>query len=198
MNLTPYITSGVLELYVLDQLSAEERMGVERMVKMYPVLKKELLAIENALEKYATNNALKPSKKFEAKVVAVVNNLEKERTLDIENLPIINPFSNYKNWLPLAQAYLNITLTDGIFNKVLQQSDKVTQVLVVSEIDIPEEIHEGEHESFLILDGRCECIINGNSHLMGPGDFMAIPLLEPHDVKLKSKRVTAILQHLTV
>lgn len=198
MNLTPYINSGVLELYVLDQLSPEERKGVERMVKMYPLIKDELSAIENALEKYAMNNALKPSKKFEAKVVAVVDNLEKERTLNIENLPIINPFSNYKNWLPLAQEYLNITLTDGIFNKVLQQSDKVTQVLVVSEIDIPEEIHEGEHESFLILDGRCECIINGNSNLMGPGDFMAIPLLEPHDVKLKSKRVTAILQHLTV
>ena len=198
MNLTPYINSGILELYVLDELSAKERKGVERMVKLYPLLKDELAAIENALEKHALNNAVKPSERLALSIVSVVDNLEKERLLDIENLPIINPFSNYKNWLPLAQEYLNITLTDGIFSKVLQQSDKITQVLVVSEIDIPEEIHEGEHESFLILDGRCECIINGNSHLMGPGDFMAIPLLEPHDVKLKSKRVTAILQHLTV
>ena len=198
MNLTLYINSGILELYVLDQLSKEERKGVERMVKMYPILKHELVAIENGLEKYALNNAINPSEKLAAEIVEVVDNLEKERKLNIENLPIINPFSNYKNWLPLAQEYLDITLADGIFNKVLQHNDKITQVLVVSEIDIPEEIHEGEHESFLILDGRCECIISGTSRFMGPGDFMSIPLLEPHDVKLKSKRVTAILQHLKV
>ena len=194
----PYIANGILELYVLDLLSPNEKLGVERMLKVYPELKQEILAIENALEQYANANAIQPSKKLENEILEIVENLTIEQDISFTQLPFINQYSNYLNWMPLVEQVKPVQLIDGIFNKVLQHNNQITQVLVVSEIDIPEEIHEDEHESFLILDGNCECIVNGKSRLMGPGDFMAIPLYEPHDVILKSKQVTAILQRVKV
>lgn len=198
MNLQPYIANGILELYVLDLLSPNEKLGVERMLKVYPELKQEILAIENALEQYANANAIQPSKKLENEILEIVENLTIEQDISFTQLPFINQYSNYLNWMPLVEQVKPVQLIDGIFNKVLQHNNQITQVLVVSEIDIPEEIHEDEHESFLILDGNCECIVNGKSRLMGPGDFMAIPLYDPHDVILKSKQVTAILQRVKV
>lgn len=198
MNLQPYIASGILELYVLDLLSPAEKIGVERMLKVYPILKEEVLAIESALENYAHINAIQPSKKLEKEIAEIVNNLAIEQHISFEQLPRINEYSNYLNWLPLIDQIKPNKIDGGIFNKVLQHNEQITQVLVVSEIDIPEEVHEDEHESFLILEGNCECIVSGKSRLMGPGDFMAIPLYEPHDVIVKSKQVTAILQRVKI
>lgn len=198
MNLQPYIASGILELYVLDLLSQDEKIGVERMLKVYPILKEEVLSIENALENYAQANAIKPSKKLEKEIIEIVTNLAIEQDISFEQLPKINEYSNYHNWLPLINQIKPNEIDGGIFTKVLKYNDEISQVLVVSEINIPEEIHDDELESFLILEGNCECIISGKSRFMGPGDFMAIPLYEPHDVIVKSKQVTAILQRVKV
>ena len=198
MNLQPYIASGILELYVLDLLSQAEKIGVERMLKVYPILREEVLAIESALENYARINAIPPSKKLEKEITEIVNNLSIEQHISFEQLPRINEYSNYLNWLPLIEPIKPNKIDDGIFNKVLQHKEQITQVLVVSEINIPEEIHDDELESFLILEGNCECIVSGKSRFMGPGDFMAIPLYEPHDVIVKSKQVIAILQRVKI
>ncbi len=53
MELSSYINSGVLELYVLDRLSPDERREVERYAEQYPQVRQELTEIEVALEKYA-------------------------------------------------------------------------------------------------------------------------------------------------
>ena len=198
MNLQPYIASGILELYVLDLLSQAEKIGVERMLKVYPILREEVLAIETDLENYAHINAIPPSKKLEKEITEIVNNLSIEQHISFEQLPRINEYSNYLNWLPLIEPIKPNKIDDGIFNKVLQHNEQITQVLVVSEINIPEEIHDDELESFLILEGYCECIVSGKSRFMGPGDFMAIPLYEPHDVIVKSKQVIAILQRVKI
>ena len=198
MDLKPYIESGILELYVLDQLSAQERVGVERMLKVYEALQKEVLAIEIALENLAMANAIKPSAKVKGNVVNAIKKLKKTKPLALSNLPIIDEHTDYLAWLPLANDYKKAELADGVFTKMLQHSEKIVQMLIISETDVPEEIHEDEHESFLILEGQCNCIINGKSRLMGPGDFMAIPLHEPHNVVLVTPKVTAILQRLKV
>ena len=195
MDLKPYIDSGILELYVLDQLSVQKRRGVERMLKVYAALREEVLAIEITLENFALANAVIPSVKMRGKIVNAIKKIEQTTSLDLNGLPLIDEHADFKAWLQLAEQFKPARLVEGIFNKVLQHTDSIMQVLVVSEIGIPEEIHTDEQESFLILQGKCECVINGKSRLMGPGDYMSIPLHEPHHVLLKSKRVTAILQH---
>ena len=53
MDLTAYINSGVLELYVLDRLSPDERRRVEAYAAEYPEVRAEIEQIELGLERYA-------------------------------------------------------------------------------------------------------------------------------------------------
>ena len=56
MDIQAYINSGVLELYVLDRLSPDERRQVETYAERYPEVRQEIEEIELALEKYAVLN----------------------------------------------------------------------------------------------------------------------------------------------
>lgn len=75
-----YIESGILELYVLGQLSAQECNEVEAMAAKHPEVKAEITAIELAMEAYAFENAINPSSNVEAKILAEIgsNPIEKE------------------------------------------------------------------------------------------------------------------------
>lgn len=61
-----YIESGILELYVLGELSTQEQHEVEAMAAKYPEVKAEITAIELAMEKYAMHNAIEPSAELES------------------------------------------------------------------------------------------------------------------------------------
>lgn len=63
-----YIESGILELYVLGQLSVQEQSEVQNMASTYPEVKQEMEAIEIAMEHYAVQNAVKPTFGLENKI----------------------------------------------------------------------------------------------------------------------------------
>ena len=60
MNIKEYISSGVVESYVLGLLTAQERFEFEQYCEAYPELKAARNAFELAIEKQAMENALKP------------------------------------------------------------------------------------------------------------------------------------------
>ncbi|MES2418403.1 MAG: anti-sigma factor [Bacteroidota bacterium] len=72
-ELKAYIESGILELYVLGQLNAQEQAEVEAMATKHPEIKQEMEAIEIAMEKYAQQHAIKPSAVVEEKILAQIN-----------------------------------------------------------------------------------------------------------------------------
>lgn len=53
MNIQEYIASGILESYIIGEVSAEEAAQVEKMAADHPEVKAELDKIELALEQYA-------------------------------------------------------------------------------------------------------------------------------------------------
>lgn len=53
MDVRAYIESGILEQYVLGQLSQEERLVVEQNAALYPDIREEINQIELALEHFA-------------------------------------------------------------------------------------------------------------------------------------------------
>lgn len=59
-NIKEYIESGILEQYVLGDLSLDERMQVEEKALLYPEIREEIQAIELAMEQYAMQNAIAP------------------------------------------------------------------------------------------------------------------------------------------
>lgn len=197
MNLKSYIESGIIERYVLNDLPVNEKRGVERMLHTYPELREELNAIELALQSYATSQKITPPHYLQEQVIKSLLNFEKEKAMDIEDLPLINRFSDFKNWLPMVERLGELPLADdGRCIKILRCDEQVTQILIVSTTDIEEETHENEYESFLILSGACKCTIGNNVRLMEAGDYMEIPLHALHDVALVSESVVAILQRI--
>jgi len=63
-----YIETGILELYVLGHLNAQEQREVEDMAAKYPAIKEEITAIEIAMEQYAIKHAIEPSKGLDKQI----------------------------------------------------------------------------------------------------------------------------------
>ncbi len=80
-DIKAYIESGILELYVLGDVTAEERAEVEAMALKHPAIKAELGEIERSLELYAEENAVEPAENLRDRVLnSLVTNLSDDRT----------------------------------------------------------------------------------------------------------------------
>jgi mannose-6-phosphate isomerase-like protein (cupin superfamily) len=199
MDIKAYIESGILELYALDQLAVQKKLELERLLIIYPELNEELTQIHDALEHLAMVTAVAPTLYLKDRIVEQIENQDKELRMDLNNLPLINKFSNVEAWRTLLSNFDDLEPNDGQkVVKVLRNNHDVIQLLIASKSDIEEEVHAGELESFLILEGTCICTVSGIQRSMGSGDYMEIPLYESHDVRLTSNKVVAILQHLKI
>ena len=87
-NLKAYIESGVLELYVLGDLSPEEALQVEEMASQYPEVRDEIAAIEQAMEQYAMQNAVEPSADVETRLFEKLGLSEVEEHVNVQPEPI--------------------------------------------------------------------------------------------------------------
>lgn len=87
-NLKAYIESGVLELYVLGDLSPEETLQVEEMASQNPEVRDEIAAIEEAMEQYAMQNAVEPSADVETRLFEKLGLSEVEENVNVQPEPI--------------------------------------------------------------------------------------------------------------
>lgn len=62
MNIQEYISSGIIESYVLGLASAEERTDVQRMCEQYPEVLQVRITFEIAMEQQAMETAIKDRK----------------------------------------------------------------------------------------------------------------------------------------
>ncbi len=68
MDIYQYIDSGILELYVLDQLNPSEKQEVESIAKEYPLVAEELISIVKTFQNIALKNKLDPNARIKAKI----------------------------------------------------------------------------------------------------------------------------------
>jgi anti-sigma-K factor RskA len=82
-DLKAYIESGILELYVLGDVTPEERLQVEMMASKHPVIKAELDEIERSMQLFAEDNAVEPPEHLRDRVLgSILTNLADDRTFD--------------------------------------------------------------------------------------------------------------------
>jgi mannose-6-phosphate isomerase-like protein (cupin superfamily) len=199
VNLNVYLKSGVLELFVLDLLDDAERMDVLDMLSRFPVLEKEVQAIEAALQQFASSIAIEPPPSLKVKIETALAAAAPQKQMDIDHLSLIDANSDYRNWINLVSAYYPAAFATDNFKEVLRSDNGVTQVLVVSSVDIDNETHDDVYESFLILQGQCKCTVGKESFYLNPGGFTQIPLNENHRVEITSATpVMAIAQYVSV
>jgi anti-sigma-K factor RskA len=125
MNINDYILSGILEQYVLGDVSPQEKQEVECMSHIYPEIKEELTKVEQALEGLAMEQAIEVPKHIKKNIFEAIekeeNNVKSEiptaKVVSIknykENLPVNNT-SNLKKYL-VAASVLFITSLSSLY-----------------------------------------------------------------------------------
>ncbi|MEO1254264.1 MAG: anti-sigma factor [Bacteroidota bacterium] len=90
MNVEEYISSGILEAYVLDQLSIAERADILSMASKYPEISKEIEKIERSIEALAFATSAEPSKEIKTQLLEKIS----DRSLNSKATPVISMPSN--------------------------------------------------------------------------------------------------------
>ncbi|NNC94749.1 MAG: anti-sigma factor [Chitinophagales bacterium] len=85
MDLGIYISSGVLENYVLGSVSDQERREVECLSSIYPEIKEELIRLQQTMEGFAMANALEPPPGLKASILEAIDGVEQETGREDEN-----------------------------------------------------------------------------------------------------------------
>jgi anti-sigma-K factor RskA len=113
-----YIESGILELYVLGDLNAEERSDVEAMSKLYPEVKAELEEIEVIMSTIGEDLTLEPSSKVKEQFFNSISfadeidqKIEDEEPKEARIIPLNNSKLNfYKLSLAACLALLLVSV----------------------------------------------------------------------------------------
>ena len=111
MNIKEYISSGVVESYVLGLLSAQEKFEFEKYCEAYPELKEARTAFELALEKQAMENSMAPPAALKQKIASKIFDQNKTARA----IPIEIGATNKFNWAKFAAAASIILLAGSIW-----------------------------------------------------------------------------------
>lgn len=132
-DLKTYLESGILELYVLGDLSKEEMLEVEGYAEQYPEIRHELNEIENALQNYAQQNAIEPSEKIKSNIIEALGFDENESTVEptvksIGSISGTTKFYKYAFAASLTLLFISIILLINLNNKL---NESYTQIAVL-------------------------------------------------------------------
>ncbi|MEQ8424897.1 MAG: anti-sigma factor [Cyclobacteriaceae bacterium] len=84
MNIKEYISSGILEAYVLGDVTSSERVEIEQNLSKYPELKEELDRVERTVEEFTMTAAVQPSDVVRRKVLAVVGEIKDSKVVEMK------------------------------------------------------------------------------------------------------------------
>lgn len=135
MNIQEYISSGIIENYVLGLASPEERMEFEQLCAQYPELAEARNNFELALEKQVLENASVPPAGVKEKIWSAFQQTPSSKTPKIITMEPTTNRSSGLRWV--AAASIILFLAAGFFaynfydkNKKLVNSNKELQARI--------------------------------------------------------------------
>ncbi|MEO9022984.1 MAG: cupin domain-containing protein [Ginsengibacter sp.] len=199
MTSKEYIDSGILENYVMGIASHSEQEEVEMMATANPDIRQEIDEISDALEKYALAHAIKPGPLVKPFLMATIDYSERIKNGEPISFPPVlhgnSKAEDYATWLKRPDMDFPDSNEDNFFAKIIGYTQEMITAIVWIKQETPREIHNKEHESFLIIEGSCDILVGDKSNHLVPGDYFTIPLHEYHNVKVTSHiTCKAILQ----
>jgi anti-sigma-K factor RskA len=136
-----YIESGILELYVMGELSHDEKLQVEAMALQHPAIQAELAEIERSMELFAGEHEIEPAPELRNRILnSVLTNLADDRTFRTKNpstnqapvVPMQPPTTiniyKYAFAACLALLLVSVVALYNVYNK-LQSSNRQLVVL---------------------------------------------------------------------
>jgi len=138
LNIKEYISSGIIESYVLNLASDEERREFEALSLQYPDLVQARIEFELLLENQSLENAITPPVEMKAKIFDEISNRSKIISLQNNSPKKINWWKYVAAACLLVLAgsvYMNIILSNK--NKKLDGSnEKINEELAIIKKDI--------------------------------------------------------------
>ena len=111
MNTQEYISSGIIESYVLGLASDEERREFEKTCEQYPEVLAARTAFELALEKQAMENAIAPPADLKNKIIDKIGAAGK--VVSMQSAPV-----RKINWLKYTAAASVILLAGSLYYNI--------------------------------------------------------------------------------
>ncbi|MEZ4887736.1 MAG: cupin domain-containing protein [Chitinophagales bacterium] len=194
MNIEEYILSGILEQYCLGLTSEAENKELQTLCLKHKKLQKELDSVQQTLGNYANNHAMLPKSQLKNNILYAIDELDfveqpikqPNEKINLQNPPLIHQNSNHQQWLKAVQDLQPVAIQEGFPVFPIRIDEKVQMVVVWIDKGVPDEQHEMESESFLILEGSCVCQVGKASHPLKAGDFLGIPTYTNHSLKVTS------------
>lgn len=164
----------------------------------------EIRQTEDALLAFAKAHEETPPAELRSRILEKLHKLNHQKNhrqaLDLNNLPLLEASSNWLDWQQAVACIEPPEDFEGIHLHTIESNEQRELFVVWVKDYVEEEVHYDLLESFLILEGTCECHITneaGQSRTvrLGQGDFISIELGEKHDIRITSLEPTkAILQ----
>jgi anti-sigma-K factor RskA len=138
-DLKAYIESGILELYVLGDITPAEKRQVEEMASKHPAIKAELDEIERSMELYAEENAIEPSEHLRSRILGSLltnfgddNNFPTQTHVEREKVVVMQPDkekeTNFYKYAFAACLALLLASAVALYNLYSRLNDTNTQL----------------------------------------------------------------------
>lgn len=188
-NVQEYIASGILEMYASGNISEQESKEVEAMAAEHPEIRKELDGISNAIEAYAMANARPVNPTVKPFLMAVIDYTERIKGGEAPAMPPLlhekSRVEDYSEWLDRKDLSLPDDFSDIHARLIGYTPQAVTAIVWLREM-APQEVHDDQHERFLIVEGSCDIVVEDKVHSLVPGNYFSIPLHKNHKVIITS------------
>jgi anti-sigma-K factor RskA len=133
MDIQPYISSGIIESYVMGLCTPEEEQELEQLRTQYPELDKAILAYEEEMENNMMHHNTLPGDAVDKRILSTLNLLGKEAPV----IPMRTKESNRLKYAAAAAAVLLVV--SGYFNYYLykqsQKQDPISSITTLPERD---------------------------------------------------------------
>lgn len=121
MNTGEYISSGIIENYVLGLTSPEESRNVEEMAASYPEIRDLITSYQEAMEVYGNLYAVQPPGHLKSNILNAIRE-EKEKTAPKTEAKIIAKedtlFHALRTWKRIAAAAITLLIVSVALNSI--------------------------------------------------------------------------------
>ena len=196
MEITSYISTGILETYCLGLATPAETAEVESYAILYPEIRGEMGRINEALEEYAMKSGVEPDIIKKAKLLLSVYALESGMGKPYPPLIRKNTrAADFKEWIEGKAIPSPASDSDNLTFYDLPSTEAVINFMVWAREGHEEEVHTEYNEFIIILDGHCDMYFNGEKRHFVAGEIITIPPMVPHNAVITSSTpMIAIVQ----
>ncbi len=163
---------------------------------------------EDALIAFARIHAVDPPLSMRDKILGRIQKLSNQQAnrqlFTLTNAPLLTPESNWLDWVDAVNGIEPPKDFEDVHLHTFRNDDIAEMHLAWVKQEVPEEVHHDVLESFILLEGTCECHIiheDGSKRTirMREGDYISFKIGEVHDIQITSSEpAKAILQWLKI